>query len=66
MASNFDLIKIKLKKLEEENDTLTQKLLQIPKEFENKNTENNLLKNENESNNNINKNINPKNKKNVI
>ena len=64
LASNFDLIKIKLKKLEEENDTLTQKLLQIPKEIEKKNSENNLLKNENESNNNLNKNITQNNKKN--
>ena len=59
LASNFDLMKIKMKKLEEENNTLTQKLLEFSKEFENKNNENNLIKTEPE-NNNSNKNINHK------
>ena len=61
LASNFDLMKIKMKKIEEENNTLTQKLLQFSKEFENKNNENNLIKTEPE-NNNSNKNINHKKK----
>ena len=61
LASNFDLMKIKMKKIEEENNTLTQKLLQFSKEFENKNNENNLIKIDPE-NNNSNKNINHKKK----
>ena len=53
LTSNLELIKIKVKKLEEENDAITQKLLQIPKEIEKKNTETSLIKNDIESNNNL-------------
>ena len=53
LSSNFELMKIKMKKLEEENNTITQKLLQIPKEYEKKNSENNLINN-NEANKNEN------------
>ncbi len=51
MASNFEIIKIKMKKLEEENNAITQKLMQIPKELEKKNSENSIIKNDNESSN---------------
>ena len=51
LSSNFELIKLKLKKLEEENNMLTQKFLQISKDIEKKNSENILIKNETESNN---------------
>ena len=54
IASNFELMKIKMKKLEEENNAITQKLLQIPKELETKNSENSMLIINNESNTNIN------------
>ena len=53
LTSNLELIKIKVKKLEEENDAITQKLLQIPKEIEKKNSETSLIKNDIESNNNL-------------
>jgi hypothetical protein len=53
LLSNLELIKIKVKKLEEENDTITQKLLQIPKEIEKKNSETSLIKNDTEINNNL-------------
>ena len=53
IASNFELMKIKMKKLEEENNAITQKLLQIPKELETKNSENSMLIINNESNTNI-------------
>ena len=49
MASNFEIIKIKMKKLEEENNAITQKLMQMPKELEKKNSENSIIKNDNES-----------------
>ena len=53
LASNLELFKIKVKKLEEENDTITQKLLQIPKEIEKKSSETSLIKNDTEINNNL-------------
>ena len=53
LASNFEIVKIKMKKLEEENNTITQKLLQIPKEFEKKSSEISIIKNDNENNNNL-------------
>ena len=56
LASNIELMKIKMKKLEEENNAITQKLLQIPKEFEKINSENSLIKNNNETNKNENQN----------
>ena len=51
LASNFEIVKIKMKKLEEENNTITQKLLQIPKEIEKKSSEISIIKNDNEINN---------------
>ena len=50
LASNIELMKIKMIKLEEENNAITQKLLQIPKEFEKINSENSFIKNNNETN----------------
>ena len=56
LASNIELMKIKMKKLEEENNAITQKLLQIPKEFEKINSENSLIKNNSDINKNENQN----------
>ena len=51
LSSNIELMKLKFKKLEEENNVLTQKFLQISKDIEKKNSESSLTKNESESNN---------------
>ena len=56
LASNLELMKIKMKKLEEENNAITQKLFQIPKEFDKINSEISLIKNNNENNKNDNQN----------
>ena len=65
LASNLELIKIKMKKLEEENNAITQKILQIPKEFDKINSENSLIKNNNESNKNDNQNKKSENTSNI-
>ena len=58
MASNFELIKTKMKILEEENNKITQKILQMSKNLYNKNSETSLIKNDNDSNNKCKKEIN--------
>ena len=42
ISSNFKIMEIKMKKLEEENKAITQKLFQMPKELEKKNIDNNI------------------------
>ena len=51
LSSNFEIVKIKMKKLEEGNNIKTQKLLEIPKEIEKKSSEISIIKNDNESKN---------------
>ena len=58
LASNFELIKTKMKILEEENNKITQKILQMSKNLDNKNSETSLIKNDNDSKNNVKKEIN--------
>ena len=42
MAANLDIFKLKFKRLEEENNVMTKKLMNIPKEIEKKNSDDNL------------------------
>jgi hypothetical protein len=58
ISSNFEIMEIKMKKLEDENKAITEKLLQMPKELEKKNIDNNITTINNTSNTNINEGMN--------
>ena len=58
LASNFELIKTKMKILEDENNKITQKIFQMSKNLENKNSETSLIKNDNDNMNILKKEIN--------